>query len=126
MKDMQAMDRAHRIGQKKTVEVFRLITAGSIEEKLISLQTFKKYIANNVVDQTKIHECNVNVNNFMESLEEFSADKTQIKKKTAPTITSGIKTRRNSSTMKNSVNTKEWEKEDLDEEKQMQYLKQFI
>jgi TATA-binding protein-associated factor len=72
MKDLQAMDRAHRIGQKKTVEVFRLITADSIEEKLISLQTFKKYIANNIVDQTKIHETKINTNSFMESLEEFS------------------------------------------------------
>jgi SWI/SNF-related matrix-associated actin-dependent regulator of chromatin subfamily A member 5 len=33
--DLQAMDRAHRIGQTKPVRVYRLITSGSIEEKVI-------------------------------------------------------------------------------------------
>ncbi|RAL64990.1 hypothetical protein DID88_001580 [Monilinia fructigena] len=32
-KDLQAMDRAHRIGQKKVVNVYRLITRGTLEEK---------------------------------------------------------------------------------------------
>jgi TATA-binding protein-associated factor len=34
-KDMQAMDRAHRIGQKKVVNVYRLITRGTLEEKIM-------------------------------------------------------------------------------------------
>jgi SNF2 family DNA or RNA helicase len=33
--DLQAMDRAHRIGQKKEVSVFRFCTARSVEEKVI-------------------------------------------------------------------------------------------
>ena len=33
--DIQAMDRAHRIGQKKKVYVYRLISKDSIEEKMI-------------------------------------------------------------------------------------------
>ena len=74
-KDMQAIDRAHRLGQKKIVQVFRLITIDSIEEQLISLQTFKKYISNNVVDTSKIHEDKVNLNSVMQSFEEFSKDK---------------------------------------------------
>ena len=74
-KDMQAIDRAHRLGQKKIVQVFRLITINSIEEQLISLQTFKKYISNNVVDTSKIHEDKVNINSVMQSFEEFSKDK---------------------------------------------------
>ena len=32
--DLQAMDRAHRIGQKKEVQVFRLCVENSIEEKV--------------------------------------------------------------------------------------------
>lgn len=39
MLQMQAMDRAHRIGQKKEVQVFRFCTEMSIEEK-VSLYTF--------------------------------------------------------------------------------------
>lgn len=39
--DLQAMDRAHRIGQKKDVFVFRLVTMDSVEEKIIQVQTNK-------------------------------------------------------------------------------------
>ena len=35
MKDLQAMDRAHRIGQRKVVNVYRLITKGTLEEKIM-------------------------------------------------------------------------------------------
>ncbi|KAI1731655.1 DNA repair and recombination protein RAD26 [Ditylenchus destructor] len=41
VKDLQAIDRAHRLGQTKTVNVYRLITQGSIEEKVMRLQKFK-------------------------------------------------------------------------------------
>ncbi|KAF7294767.1 TBP associated factor [Mycena indigotica] len=51
MKDLQAMDRAHRIGQKKVVNVYRLITKGTLEEKIMGLQQFKLNIANSVVTQ---------------------------------------------------------------------------
>ena len=34
-KDIQAMDRAHRIGQKRVVNVYRLITRGTLEEKIL-------------------------------------------------------------------------------------------
>lgn len=34
-RDLQAMDRAHRIGQKKVVNVYRLITRGTLEEKIL-------------------------------------------------------------------------------------------
>lgn len=49
MKDLQAMDRAHRIGQKKVVNVYRLITRKSLEEKIMGLQKFKLVTANTVV-----------------------------------------------------------------------------
>lgn len=35
MKDLQAMDRAHRIGAKKVVNVYRLITKGTLEERIM-------------------------------------------------------------------------------------------
>ncbi|KAI7882056.1 hypothetical protein K492DRAFT_145458 [Lichtheimia hyalospora FSU 10163] len=51
MKDLQAMDRAHRLGQKKVVNVYRLITRGTLEEKIMGLQKFKLNIANTIVNQ---------------------------------------------------------------------------
>ena len=51
MKDLQAMDRAHRLGQKKVVNVYRLITKGTLEEKIMGLQRFKLNIASSVVTQ---------------------------------------------------------------------------
>lgn len=49
MRDLQAMDRAHRIGQKKVVNVYRLITRKSLEEKIMGLQKFKILTANTIV-----------------------------------------------------------------------------
>ncbi|KLU81240.1 TATA-binding protein-associated factor MOT1 [Magnaporthiopsis poae ATCC 64411] len=50
-RDLQAMDRAHRIGQKKVVNVYRLITRATLEEKILSLQRFKIDVASTVVNQ---------------------------------------------------------------------------
>lgn len=44
------MDRAHRIGQTKTVNVYRLITTDTIEEKMLKLQDRKRATADAVVN----------------------------------------------------------------------------
>ncbi|MEY8458638.1 SNF2 helicase associated domain-containing protein [Lactococcus ileimucosae] len=46
----QAIARAHRMGQKSTVEVIRLITQGTIEEKIMEIQERKKGLIANVLD----------------------------------------------------------------------------
>lgn len=51
MNDLQAMDRAHRLGQKKVVNVYRLITKHTLEEKIMGLQKFKMNIASTIVNQ---------------------------------------------------------------------------
>ncbi|XP_069756550.1 TATA-binding protein-associated factor 172 isoform X2 [Narcine bancroftii] len=51
MRDLQAMDRAHRIGQKRVVNIYRLITRGTLEEKIMGLQKFKMSIANTIISQ---------------------------------------------------------------------------
>ncbi len=46
----QAVNRAHRIGQEKKVFVYRFISAGSIEEKIVQLQEKKSDLANQFVN----------------------------------------------------------------------------
>jgi len=45
----QAADRAHRIGQKKIVQVIRLVTQGTVEEKMYELQQKKKHLIDEVI-----------------------------------------------------------------------------
>ncbi len=44
------MDRSHRIGQTRVVNVYRLITKRTIEENIMGLQRFKLGISNSVVN----------------------------------------------------------------------------
>lgn len=80
MKDLQAMDRAHRIGQKKVVNVYRLITRSTLEEKIMkyvfiktiwlfynlfvifSFQKFKLKTANTVIssENSSLHTMGTN------------------------------------------------------------------
>lgn len=45
------MDRAHRLGQHKTVNVYRLIAADSIEQRVLRLQGHKLGVASAVVSK---------------------------------------------------------------------------
>lgn len=60
-KDLQAMDRAHRIGQRKVVNVYRLITKSTLEERIMGLQKFKTMVSNTVInsDNTGLGTMNV-------------------------------------------------------------------
>jgi superfamily II DNA or RNA helicase len=48
----QATDRAHRIGQDKPVFVYRLLTAGTIEERIVALQQHKADLARGILEGT--------------------------------------------------------------------------
>ncbi|MGT2910406.1 DEAD/DEAH box helicase [Streptococcus cameli] len=48
--EAQAISRAHRMGQTETVEFYRLITRGTIEEKIQALQETKKNLVTTVLD----------------------------------------------------------------------------
>lgn len=51
--DLQARERAWRIGQTKDVTIFRLLTAGTIEEKIYHRQIFKQFLTNKVLKDPK-------------------------------------------------------------------------
>jgi len=50
----QAADRAHRIGQKRPVTVYRLVTANTIEEKIVRLHQEKRELANSLLEGTDV------------------------------------------------------------------------
>lgn len=56
--DLQAMDRAHRIGQKKPVQVFRFICEGTVEEKIIERAERKLFLDAAVIQQGRLAEQN--------------------------------------------------------------------
>ena len=52
----QATDRAHRIGQTNTVEVIRLVSKGTIEEKVLDLQEKKKELSEKLIDAESLDQ----------------------------------------------------------------------
>ena len=50
----QAADRAHRIGQKRPVTVYRLVTANTIEEKIVRLHQEKRDLANSLLEGSDV------------------------------------------------------------------------
>jgi SNF2 family DNA or RNA helicase len=48
--EAQAVDRAHRIGQSKSVMVYRLVAKGTIEEKVMALKAAKQELFGSVFD----------------------------------------------------------------------------
>ncbi|MEB3292366.1 MAG: DEAD/DEAH box helicase [Synechococcales bacterium] len=50
----QASDRAHRIGQKRPVTIYRLVAQGTIEEKIVALHQDKRDLANSLLEGTEM------------------------------------------------------------------------
>ncbi|KAI1935954.1 DNA repair protein rhp26 [Ophidiomyces ophidiicola] len=51
--DLQARERAWRLGQKREVTIYRLMTAGTIEEKIYHRQIFKQFLTNKILRDSK-------------------------------------------------------------------------
>ncbi|KAL5340886.1 SNF2 family N-terminal domain-containing protein [Aspergillus crustosus] len=51
--DVQARERAWRLGQKRDVTIYRLMTAGTIEEKIYHRQIFKQFLTNKIMKDPK-------------------------------------------------------------------------
>jgi SNF2 family DNA or RNA helicase len=50
MVERQATDRAHRLGQENRVMVYKMITRGTVEEKMLKLQQRKQDLFDNVIE----------------------------------------------------------------------------
>lgn len=48
---MQAVDRAHRIGQQKPVSVHRILVEGTVEDRIIELQNRKRKFVDAALDE---------------------------------------------------------------------------
>ena len=73
--DLQAQDRAHRIGQKKQVRIFRFISENSVEEKIIERAEKKLYLDAVVIQQGRLMEKNKNLSKGeMQTMIKFGAD----------------------------------------------------
>jgi len=84
--DLQAMDRAHRIGQTKPVQVFRFLTEGTVEEKIIERAERKLFLDAAVIQQGRLAEQHASVNkDELMKMVRFGAD--QILSKKGATIT---------------------------------------
>ncbi|EEB20390.1 helicase, putative [Pediculus humanus corporis] len=66
--DLQAMDRAHRIGQLKEVRVFRLITENTVEEKIVERAEVKLRLDKLVIQQGRLVDNKANALNKDEML----------------------------------------------------------
>ncbi|KAF8232381.1 SNF2 family DNA-dependent ATPase [Tricholoma matsutake] len=60
--DLQAMDRAHRIGQTKQVYVFRFITEGSVEERMLERAAQKLRLDQLVIQQGRTQQAKTAAN----------------------------------------------------------------
>lgn len=57
----QATDRAHRIGQSRTVTSYKLVTEGTVEEKVLALQLKKAGLLQDLLDESAIQSAKVDL-----------------------------------------------------------------
>lgn len=69
MNDFQAIDRAHRIGQKNILTIYRLITKDTLEEKIMGIQKFKINVAKTVINIENASIKNIKDSNLLDLFE---------------------------------------------------------
>ena len=74
MKDLQAMDRAHRIGQRRTVNVYRILTRDTLEERIMGLQAFKRHVAGAVITSDNAQLQTMQTEKLLDMLQAASSD----------------------------------------------------
>ena len=69
--ESQATDRAHRIGQKKDVEVIKLVAKATIEESIVNLQNDKKYLIEDILSGNNINSSSINREMIQELVQNY-------------------------------------------------------
>ncbi len=64
----QASDRAHRIGQKNVVTVYKLVAKGTIEEKIVELQKQKAQLASDILGGESVGSASLSKEDLLEIL----------------------------------------------------------
>lgn len=64
--EAQASDRAHRIGQDKQVTVYKLITSGTVEERVLGLQQGKRKLLEQVFEESEAANLSLGVEDLRE------------------------------------------------------------
>lgn len=84
--DLQAQDRAHRIGQKKQVNVYRMITENTLEEKIVRRAMEKLFLDAVVIQQGRLMDNNKKLKpDELQAMVRFGAE--QIFSAKGPTLT---------------------------------------
>jgi len=68
----QATDRAHRIGQTKNVFVYKLITKGTVEEKILKLKDKKRDLADTIISAERTMEKSLTFEDLKDILSPFA------------------------------------------------------
>jgi TATA-binding protein-associated factor len=66
--DLQAMDRAHRIGQSRPVTVYRLVAEATIEARVLALQGLKRAVVGEIINEGNSAHMDVGVGGLGNSL----------------------------------------------------------
>mgnify|MGYP003332151632 CR=1 FL=1 len=66
--DLQAQDRAHRIGQKKQVHIYRLVTQDTIEEKILERAELKLRLDAVIIQQGRAQVCGFSLHSSLSFL----------------------------------------------------------
>ena len=64
----QATDRAHRIGQKRVVTVYKMIVRSSIEDKILEMQAMKRDLADQILSGDALSSSNITREDLMQIL----------------------------------------------------------